>query len=83
MNDVKLTPTRIIAGLIQHRDGDNRLSAHDLGAAIADWLAETVDFRRGTELVAFVERTNPRKDVGAGALAERIVAQFELDGEVS
>jgi hypothetical protein len=69
-----------LAATIRRIDGDNTLDPHDLGRL----LAEHEPLRRkviDTELAAFVERTNPRKDVGAGALAELIVAEFELDGE--
>ena len=76
-----LTPARIIAGLIRHRDSDNRATASALGAEIAEWLVGTVGFDRPADLVAFVERTNPDKRMGAGRLAELIVAEFNLDKE--
>jgi hypothetical protein len=80
-DSIELTPSRLISGLIQYRDADNSASAGDLGAIIAAWLTEVTGFARTADLIAFVERTNPDKRMGAGRLAELIVAEFQLDEE--
>ncbi len=74
-----------IAGFIRRIDGNNRLPARVLGGRIADFVngldglsRDIADLR--TQFADFVERTNPDKQMGAGALAELIVAEFDLDG---
>ncbi|WP_045740802.1 hypothetical protein [Actinoplanes rectilineatus] len=73
-----------VAGLIREVDGANRMTATGLGAVLAERL---VVFYGAAELnvsdvVEFVVRTNPDKQLGAGVLAELIVAEFGLDAEV-
>ncbi len=70
-----------MAGIIRQVDGDNLLSPTDLGEAVAMKLPPFYTTLRGRDLIAFVERTNPDKRMGAGQLAELIVAEFRLDEE--
>ncbi|GAA0494182.1 hypothetical protein Ade02nite_20590 [Paractinoplanes deccanensis] len=63
-----------LVNLIRDVDGDNSLSSYELGLELY--------YRLGvTGVVGFVERTNPDKRLGAGQLAELIVAEFNLDKE--
>lgn len=76
--------TNLTGGLALHIrrvDGDNTMPARELGAALGRYLDD--DGCKGcVDLVAdFVERTNPDKELGAGALAELIAAEFNLDEE--
>lgn len=73
------TTINALAGLIRQVDADNTLAPTDLGEALAAKLPPFFQTRHSRDLVAFVERTNPDKTMGAGALAELIVAEFELD----
>lgn len=77
-----------LAAFIRRVDGNNAIFPAALGRRIGWTLAD----RRGIQgidaraayierVVAFVERTNPDKRMGAGALAQRIAAEFGLDGE--
>jgi hypothetical protein len=70
-----------LAGLIRQVDGDNTLSATDLGHELAGKFPPFFANQHGAALVAFVERTNPDKTLGAGQLAELILAEFDLDKE--
>jgi hypothetical protein len=75
-------PTNVIdamAGIIRQVDGDNTLPPTELGEAITAKLPPFFAAKHGYRLVAFIERTNPDKAMGAGALAELIVAEFQLD----
>lgn len=75
-----------LAAMIRQVDSDNTMSAAALGRRIGWYLAdlydvEDMDARSASvgEVVAFVERTNPDKQLGAGRLAELIVAEFNLE----
>jgi hypothetical protein len=70
-----------IAEVIREIDGDNKLSAHELswGVVSDPRMAHRFAGVRLGDLTAFVERTNPDKTMGAGALAELIVAEFDLN----
>ncbi len=72
-----------IAQHIRIVDGGNKMPARDLGREIALYLGHKPNGVRydSADLVGFVERTNPDKTMGAGALAELIVAEFNLDEE--
>jgi hypothetical protein len=71
----------VIAAHIRRVDGGNRLTPHELGMALCDLLGHRPYRLDSTELIGFVKRTNPDKRMGAGALAELIVAEFNLDEE--
>ena len=71
-----------IAQHIRAVDGGNQLTARELGQRLASRLHGDGHFVPTADLVPFVERTNPDKRLGAGALAELIVAEFRLDEEV-
>lgn len=62
-------------------DGGNRMSPHELGVVVAEFLSVRPYRRDSAEVIAFVKRTNPDKRIGAGRLAELIVAEFRLDEE--
>ncbi len=70
-----------IAEVIREIDGDNRKPIQELSAQLATRLVTFYgdDVLYAEDVVAFVERTNPDKTMGAGALAELIVAEFDLD----
>lgn len=68
-----------MAGLIRQVDGDNTLSPTGLGEALAAKMPPHFQKTYGADLVAFVDGVNPHKQMGAGALAELIVAEFRLD----
>lgn len=72
-----------LASHIRRVDGGNRLSAYELGEEVNDFLyrRSLIDADQLSPVNHFVVRTNPDKRMGAGALAEAIVAEFEL-GEV-
>lgn len=72
-----------IAAVIRQMDGDNTMQPRTLGVKVATALSlSRADcFDKAVPIVAFVERTNPDKTLGAGALAELIVAEFDLDKE--
>jgi hypothetical protein len=83
--------TSIVDAIAQHIrtvDGDNKMSAAALGRRIGWHLADEYDVEDMTArtasveaMVAFVERVNPDKTLGAGRLAELIVDEFDLDEE--
>jgi hypothetical protein len=66
-----------IAEHIRRVDASNQLAPTELGWEIVLWMKPVF----GADLVGFVERTNPDKRMGAGRLAELIVAEFNLDEE--
>lgn len=70
-----------IAKAIHEVDGNNRMAPDEVGYAVAGYLIVTNRLKdlRVADIVEFVERTNPDKRLGAGALAELIVAEFGLD----
>lgn len=70
-----------LAEFIRRVDGDNKLPAEELSAALANHLIDAFGHERvfASDVVEFVERTNPDKAMGAGQLAELIVAEFQLD----
>ena len=70
-----------IAQQIRIVDGGNTMTARDLGIAIAPSVTTGLADLECDDVVAFVERTNPDKAMGAGQLAELIVAEFDLDKE--
>jgi hypothetical protein len=70
-----------LAGIIRQVDGNNALSPTDLGWEIASKMPPFFLNGYGQALADFVERTNPDKRMGAGRLAELIVAEFRLDEE--
>jgi hypothetical protein len=71
-----------IAEVIREIDPDNRLPLAELSATLTNRLIAFYGDADlfAADIVAFVERTNPDKRLGAGALAELIVAEFDLDG---
>ena len=76
--------TNIVDDIAQHIrivDGGNRLTPGELGAALANHLVQRCGpfIIFAADVVEFVERTNPDKKLGAGHLAELIVAEFDLD----
>ncbi|MGX6604822.1 hypothetical protein ACWKSP_22240 [Micromonosporaceae bacterium Da 78-11] len=73
------TLTNDIAAIIREVDGDNQLTPMQLGYRIVVNLPQPPEF--GGDLIRFVERTNPDKKMGAGRLAELLVAEFDLDKE--
>lgn len=73
-----------IAQYIRTTDGGNRLDPSTLGVAIEDFLQQdhdnyTVEARALADLI---QRINPNKRMGAGALADAIVDHFKLDEEI-
>jgi hypothetical protein len=70
-----------IAAHIRRVDGSNKMPARVVGTRIANFLDGVTDGSEETQIRIedFVERTNLDKTVGAGALAELIVAEFRLD----
>lgn len=72
-----------IAQHIRFVDGGNKLDAYDLGDRIASYLYNDLEListeSQAIKIESFVARTNPDKTMGAGALAELIVAEFDLD----
>jgi hypothetical protein len=70
-----------IAAIIREVDGDNKLSPADLGATLATRLIPFYSDLYAEDVIAFVERANPDKRMGAGRLAELLVAEFDLDKE--
>lgn len=70
-----------LAALIREIDGDNLMSPVDLGATLASRLCVFHGDLYAVDVIAFVERTNSDKRMGAGKLAELIVAEFDLDKE--
>jgi hypothetical protein len=72
-----------IAELIQRVDGRNRLKPKTLAAEIEDGLQDlgvyTVEWKPLADLIA---RVNPDKTMGAAAMADAIVDEFNLDQEV-
>jgi hypothetical protein len=70
-----------VADVIREVDGSNRMSAVNLGATLASRLCVFYDDLYAEDVIAFVERTNPDKQLDAGRLAELIVAEFDLDEE--
>jgi hypothetical protein len=92
MTELEPTPERTrriedVAAYIRSVDGDNSRSAAALGRLIGWRVADECDVQEmGARIalvdavIAFVERINPEQRMGAGALAELIVAEFGLDG---
>ena len=74
-------PADTIAAVIREVDGANRLSPADLGATLAGRLIPFYSDLDAEDVIAFVERANPDKKMGAGRLAELIIAEFDLDEE--
>jgi hypothetical protein len=70
-----------IAEVIREIDPDNRLPLAELSATLTNRLITFYGDEDlfAADIVAFVERTNWDKQLGAGALAELIVAEFGLD----
>jgi hypothetical protein len=77
-------PINDIAAIIREVDGGNRLDIYELGWKVQERLDSQRSPRKplGADLVLFLARTNPDKKMGAGRLAELIVAEFDLDEEV-
>lgn len=70
-----------LAQFIRRVDGDNTATPKALGELISNWIdGEGYEVPR-EDVIAFVERANPDKWVGAGRLAGLIVAEFGLDEE--
>ena len=70
-----------IAAMIREVDGGNKLTPHELGVALTDTLGRRPYRVDSGDLIHFLKRTNPDKRMGAGRLAELIVAEFRLDEE--
>ncbi|HEY6115929.1 MAG TPA: hypothetical protein VI172_08225 [Candidatus Dormibacteraeota bacterium] len=70
-----------IAQHIRRIDGNNNMPAGELGNKVMCQFYELFPDGRRSEVAAFVERTNPDKRMGAGALAELICAEFNLPKE--
>lgn len=70
-----------IAQHIRAVDGDNTMPARDLGTALGRHVVTDDCQGRIDQFADFVARTNPDKQLDAGALAELIVAEFNLDEE--
>ncbi len=68
-----------MAGLIRQVDGDNRLSPTELGEAIVAKMPPSFQDNRGRDMADYISWINPDKQMGAGRLAELIVAEFDLD----
>ncbi|MEU4558437.1 hypothetical protein AB0F72_08605 [Actinoplanes sp. NPDC023936] len=70
-----------LAEMIREVDGDNTMPLPYFSATITNRLVALYghDALFASEVVEFVERTNCDKQLGAGRLAELIVAEFELD----
>lgn len=66
-----------IAAHIRRVDGDNKLDSNILGQRIAEQFLPEADRRVG-DLAGYVGFINADKSMGAGALAEAVVAEFEL-----
>ncbi|MGK5682426.1 hypothetical protein [Actinoplanes sp. URMC 104] len=72
----------IAATIRELDDPEDGLSAVELGELLSHHLpAYGLERHRKPEVAPFVARTNPDKRVGAGHLAELIVAEFDLDKE--
>lgn len=74
-------PINDIAAHIRRVDGGNRMGPAELGWAIQEFVDQGREKPLGADVPLFVERINPDKTMGAGALAEAIVAEFGLDPE--
>ncbi len=72
-----------LAAHIRQVDGNNQMPPGDLGRSIAGFLIVANQHRPVADVVAFVEHNNADKTMGAGALAELIVAEFDLDEALS
>lgn len=71
-----------LAQFIRREDGRCCRPPYVVGDLVADFLDERgIHEARRLALAEFVERTNPDKRMGAGRLAELIVAEFRLDEE--
>ena len=70
-----------LAAIIRKVDGDNTLSAHDLGMEIAALIVPCFSDLYGEDVIRFVERVNPAKRLGAHGLAGEIVDHFDLENE--
>jgi len=70
-----------IADMIREVDGDNRMTSTFLGATLASRLCVFYSDLEVVDVIAFVDRTNPDKRMGAGRLAELLDAEFNLDKE--
>ncbi len=77
----------LIIDLAQHIrriDGGNRMDPHKLGNEIAGFLIDRGLIVTEDDEIAvtnYAADRNPDKRMGAGALAELIVAEFKLDEE--
>ncbi len=69
-----------IAALIREVDSDNAMDSNVLGRKVAERLLPAGDVRIN-DMAGFIGWTNPDKTMGAGALAELIVDEFDLDEE--
>jgi hypothetical protein len=72
-----------IAEVIREIDGDNLLPIQELSATLTNRLIAFYGDEAlfAADIVAFVERTNPDKQMGAAALADAIVDEFNLEGQ--
>lgn len=72
-----------LAALISGVDPDNKMDPCELGWRIQEFVDSGRPAARqiGADLPLFVERTNLDKRMGAGQLAELVVAEFGLDEE--
>jgi len=71
-----------IAQIIRVADGNNRAKPETLAMAIEDGLQDLDIYTVGWKpLAEFLQRSNPDKQIGAGRLAELIVAEFRLGEE--
>ena len=77
------TMTDALAQIIRKMDGNNDRSPQQVGQFAALFLArrDLIGLEQTPAVIAFVERTNPDKRMGAGRLAELIVTEFRLDEE--
>ena len=71
-----------LAEVIREIDPDNQRPVQELSAQLATRLVAFygADELYAEDVVAFVERTDPDKQMSASHLAELIVAEFDLDG---
>lgn len=68
-----------LAQHIRRVDGGNKLPPAELGYEISYLLTARPYRVDSGELVGFVKRVNPDKTMGAAALADAIVDEFNLD----
>lgn len=67
------------AAIIREVDGGNKMPAAELGAVLASRLIPFFHDLYAEDVIGFVERINPGKTMGAGALADAIVDHFHLE----